>query len=216
METKIYNGFSFLNQSWDIEFLRGRGHRGHLWIVRCVLAAGAKAECRQPILQTRSCLVPLHLLKAFCTQRLWRHSLDEFREWTIKAFTMCFKGRISFSKLSHVSIHFLFLLIFGLFFFSHPLYNYIVSALPFHALTLFPYTLHCAFLLFSVIQVSCSHQIVFFQLIFFAFLILCLLFSSSFLQQISHLAFEIYWTKYTLCSLCLLKSANNYFPQIKW
>ena len=83
----------------------------------CAGCWGESRECRQPILQTRSCLVPLHLLKAFCTQRLWRHSLDEFREWTIKAFTMCFKGRISFSKLSHVSIHFLFLLIFGLFFF---------------------------------------------------------------------------------------------------
>ena len=167
--------------------------------VLCAGCWGQSRECRQPILQTRSCLVPLHLLTAFCTQRLWRHSLDEFREWTIKAFTMCFKGRISFSKLSHVSIHFLFLLIFGLFF-SHPLYNYIVSALPFHALTLFPYTLHCAFLLFSVIQVSCSHQIIFFSAYF-----LC------FPYPMSSLFLFILTTNFSSCFQDLLKKIYSLF-----
>lgn len=84
--------------------------------VLCGGYGGQSTERRQPILQTLSCLVPLHLLKAFYTQRLWGLPLDELTEWTIKAFTMCFKSRIFFPKLSHVPIHFLFVLILGHFF----------------------------------------------------------------------------------------------------
>lgn len=117
--------------------------------VLCGGYGGQSTECRQPILQTSSCLVPLHLLKAFYTQRLWGHSLDEFTEWTIKAFTMCFKSRISFSKLSHV--YSLPVLIDFWTFFSHPLYNYLVSALHFHVFTFFPHMLHYAFLFFFLL-----------------------------------------------------------------
>lgn len=181
------------------------------------LCAGCRARscaCRQPVFQTRSGLVPLRLLRAFCTQRLWRHSLDEFTEWTIKAFTMCFKGRISFSRLSHVSIHFLLLLIFGLFF--PPLVQLYSVCSAFSCLDFVPYTLHCAFLLLSVIRVSCSHQIVFFQLLFFAFLILCLLFPLH-----SYNKFLIFLSRSVEQNILFVhcvfeKSANNYLPRIKW
>lgn len=136
--------------------------------VLCGGYGGQSIARRQPILQTLSCLVPVHLLKAFYTQKLWGLPLDELTEWTIKAFTMCFKSRISFPKLSHVPIHFLFLLIWGIF--SHPLYNYLVSALLFPVLTFVPHRPHHAFFLCFLFLKHPTLTKLYFSPYFFCFL----------------------------------------------
>lgn len=139
----------------------------------------------QPILQTRSCLVPLHLLKAFCTQRLWRDTSWWVQNEQSKPSLCVLKVESLFSKLSHVSIH-LFLLIFD-FFFLLPC-TIIVSALPLGALDFVPlYTgLHSSFFCYSSILFSpnCIFPAYFLWLPYPMSSL-----SSSFLQQISYLCF---------------------------
>lgn len=169
---------------------------------------GQSKERRQPILQTLSCLVPLHLLKAFYTQRLWGSLLMSSQSEQSKPSLCVLKAEspspnFPMSLFTSCSCWFLDI-------FSHPLYNYLVSALLFHVLTFVPHRPHYAFFFFLLLKHPTLTKLHFLPY-FFCFPYL--FFSFLFILSIKFFYFQNIFNK-ILRSLCLLKNTKNYFPQI--